>query len=136
MSLSTTAQSSLVYLIAIKKLRDLIEAERDAILTQNAQRLTDIAAEKSALLRQTEGLLSMLRQSGGPQGLGDQRQELTRLLEQCEQANRVNGTLLHSYAARAERVLSPLMATEGGGYGPRAGRPGGLRLISTLQARA
>lgn len=124
------------YFTALNQLRTLIEEERAAILGQDGQKLSEISAAKVAPLREVEGLLGMLRQGREPANLGSQKQELTKLLLECDQANRVNGALLHTYAARARRLLVPLTNDGAAGYGPRANPVGGLVTSGMLRARA
>ena len=124
------------YFSALNQLRNLIEEERSAILDQDGQRLSQISAAKSAPLKEVEGLLKMLNQGREPDNFGPQKQELTRLLLECDQANRVNGALLHTYAARARRLLIPLSNEVAAGYGPRANGYGGTATSGMLRARA
>jgi flagellar biosynthesis/type III secretory pathway chaperone len=123
------------YFTALNQLRNLIEEERNAILKQDGQKLNEISAAKAAPLREVEGLLGMLRQGREPANFGPQKEELTKLLLQCDQANRVNGALLHTYAARARRLLVPLASDAPTGYGPRA-YGGGMMTSGMLRARA
>jgi flagellar biosynthesis/type III secretory pathway chaperone len=124
------------YFTALNQLRNLIEEERSAILKQDGPKLNEISAAKLVPLREVEGLLGMLRQGREPENFGPQKEELTKLLLQCDQANRVNGALLHTYAARARRLLIPLAGDAAPGYGPRPFSGGGMSTSGMLRARA
>ena len=135
MNAQTNHSSATGYFNALTRLRDLIEEERTAILKQDGLRLSEISAAKSAPLKQVEGLLKLLGQGREPENFGAHKQELTKLLLQCDQANRVNGALLHTYAARARKLLAPLANDGAAGYGRSGLYKGGMPATGMLRAR-
>ena len=117
------------YRSSLKQLRDLIEDERVAILGNNAQRLSEITAAKSAALNSLSELLTAVQQGRAPAGVESARNEITGLLRHCMEQNRANGAMLHLRHARINSALGPLMNNDPVGYGPRMRRSAPLSRV-------
>jgi flagellar biosynthesis/type III secretory pathway chaperone len=133
-----TADSMSGHFASLKKLIELLNSERGAILKHDGPRLSQIAQEKTGPLKQLAMLLTSINQGRAPDSFTTHKQELMRLLKECDQANRANGALLNLNAARASRMLAPLMIDTSGAYGPKGygarSASGSNRMVSTLYA--